>query len=52
MYKRQLRAVLRDYEDDNLPELDSCAAAGCDQPAPFVLAHARPTCHDHAKDYS
>ena len=36
----------------NLPELDSCATAGCDQPAPFVLAHARPTCHDHTKDYS
>ena len=49
-HRDDLRAVLRDYEDDNLPELDSCATSGCDQPAPFVLAHARPTCHDHAKD--
>ena len=51
-HRDDLRAVLRDYEDDNLPPLDSCATAGCDQPAPFVLAHARPTCHDHAKDHS
>ena len=51
-HRDTLRAVLRDYEDDNLPELDSCATSGCDQPAPFVLAHTRPTCHDHAKDHS
>lgn len=42
-------AFLRSNHPD-LPELDSCATSGCDQPAPFVLAHARPTCHDHAKD--
>ena len=47
-----LAAVLRDYVNDDLPELDSCATSGCDQAAPFVLADARPTCHLHAKDYS
>ena len=51
-HRDDLAAVKRAYEDDDLPELDSCATSGCDRPAPFALANARPTCHLHAKDAS
>ena len=40
-HRDTLAAVKRDYEDDNLPELDTCSRCG-DEAAPFDLADARP----------
>lgn len=45
-----LAAVRRDWENDDLPDLDTCATTGCDEAAPFLLAHARPACSHHAKE--
>lgn len=36
-----LGAVLRDYDNGSLPELDTCSVCH-DEPAPFDLADARP----------
>lgn len=44
-----LAAVRRDWENDDLPPLDTCATTGCDEAAPFQLRDTRPACETHAR---
>ena len=45
-----LATLRRDLDAKALPPLDTCSADGCEDAAPFVLAHARPYCETHAKE--